>query len=79
MGVTTRLENSSVEGDFKDDLIQKEISSMFVSVAVGGGTHPLRGGQELSSAMIEGRGVKQRGATHLGWQIAADSMQWHAY
>lgn len=35
--VTVKPENLGFERDFKACLIQKEISSMFVSAAVGGG------------------------------------------
>lgn len=36
MEVTIKSENSSVERDLKDHVIQKEVSSMFVSGAVCG-------------------------------------------
>lgn len=54
MGVTTQLEHSSVEGDFKDDLIHKEISAMSLRVAVGAapthsGEEPETGGLHLGS------------------------------
>lgn len=69
--VTTKAENSGVERDFKDDLIQKEISSMmFVSVAVGGG------GGQTSRAGSETRLLRFISYTRARCQAESNDPLW---